>query len=257
MNVQQGCEILEILSEARSISRSMRKFCERWNIKLEDSSDPRSEDETALNRAMSAISEIEMLLGRLCDDADTPQAGDDLSADETKRLQQLNRAMNTFSQFMHQTADSIRPAMKEKLSNAADPMVDFEIEARIDYVLRNDDSEWKDDNDNYLSSRQQCLTDDREDGKLSEDLRYPSTPEAFQSEPLSRLLYDLTNYSFGPESPKLSLRDCLQIGQVFMDIQVWWQYAFDVDSGKWIKLRSPLEFSETRFSSTGRDDISS
>lgn len=257
MNFQQGREIFEIYDLARRTSRALRCFCDRWNITLENSSDTLSEEESALTRAMSAAGEIELLIGRLLDNADDQQARDDFPDDEIKRLQQLNRAMNTFTRFMHQTADSIRPAMKERSSDTEDPMYDFEIEAKIDYVLRDDDSEWSDDNDSYLSSRWVRLTDDRDADELSEDLRYSLTPKAFQSEPLSRLLYELTEYSYGPEAPKVSLRNCLRIGHVFLDIQVWWQYALDIDSGKWIKQWSPKEFVETRLPSTGRDDGSS
>lgn len=65
-------------------------------------------------------------------------------------------------------------------------------------------------------------------------------PEPFMAEPLSWLMHDLTEYGYDLESPRISPRDCLRIGTVFLDIQVWWQYAFDMDSGKWIKrYRTP------------------
>ncbi len=143
--------------------------------------------------------------------------------------------MNDISEFMHQTADAIRPVMQAKTADNLDPIYDYEIEAKLDFALRDDDPEYDEDSENYLSSRSETLRFDRNEDYLNDDWRGSLTPEAFLSEPLSWLLHSLTEQSYGPKGPRVQLKNCLRIGKVFLDVQVWYQYVFDLDEGKWIK----------------------
>jgi hypothetical protein len=136
---------------------------------------------------------------------------------------------------MYRMADAIRPNMQVKVADDTDPLFDFEIEAKIDYQLRDSDPEYDEDSDNYMSRRSESLGNVCLKDPLTEDWRYNLTPEPFMAEPLSWLLHDLTEHGYGPCAPRISPRDCLRIGTVSLDIQVWWQYVFDLDSGQWIK----------------------
>jgi hypothetical protein len=189
----------------------------------------------ALDRYMAAADEVEQLVDKLLGEDIFVTEPKEFTDDESQRLRNLNHAMNTISDFMHGTADPIRSAMQAKVDNCRDPMWDYEIEAKIDYQLREDDPEYDENMDNYLSSRSEHLARRWGGENISEDWRGSLTPEPFRHEPLSWLLHSLTEHGHGPEGLRVDARNCLRIGTVFLDIQVWWQYAFDVTEGKWVK----------------------
>ena len=165
-----------------------------------------------------------------------------LNVDDTKQLERLNHVMNNISRYIHQTADRVRPYMQAKVDDSDDPMFDFEIVAKIDYQLSQEDPEYDEDDDNYLSMRTEPLTRCRCEYDLNDDWRFSTTPEPFQHEPLSWLLHSLTEQDYGPEGPRVHLNDCLRIGQVHVDIKVWHQYIFDIKEGTWLKRRSGSEY---------------
>lgn len=236
MDVRDREYIMETMDELhrfRLIARRLNKKLLRNRSKISDSL---SELAGSIERIAEEVNDIEELVERAIEETQKEKREPlGYTPDETKRLQQLNHSMNSFSRFMNETADLIRPAMQAKLDDDTDPLWDFEIEAKIDYQLRDDDPEYDENSDNYISRRSESLAIANENDKTAQDWRCCLTPEPFKAEPLSWLLHDLTEHGFGLESPAVRPRECLRIGTVFLDIQVWWQYAFDLDSGKWIK----------------------
>lgn len=193
----------------------------------------------ALDRLCAVVSEIERIIEHYAELLHEESWGgwtkSRFTAEESLALQELSRSMNEISRFMHETGDAIEPVMKAKVDDTADPMVDYEIDAKIDYVLRESDPEFDDDHDNILSSRVDHLFGKSGLSRTEDDWRSTVTPVPFRKEPLSWLLHDLIEHDYGLDSPRLSARDCLRIGSIFLDIQVWWQFHYDVDSGKWVK----------------------
>lgn len=51
------------------------------------------------------------------------------------------------------------------------------------------------------------------------------------AEPHCWLFHDLNDHAYGPASPMLSLEDCLRIGRIHVDVQIWQQYVFDAQGG--------------------------
>lgn len=235
MNIRERGDILEILAEISDLRLVMSHLNSRLSHCAENLIGTYAELGTALCSVTTAVSKVETLIKRLVDEADRACERPQFSEDETKRLQHLNQVMNVISRFIHQRSEAISPGMEAKLADDSDPLCDFEIEAKIDYQLRDDDPDFDENGDNYLSSRCESLRRDSGSPKILEDCRYGLTPEPFRSEPLSWLLHSLTEYNDGVNAPRISPQDCLRIGTVFLDIQVWWQYAFDVDSGNWLK----------------------
>ncbi|PPD55095.1 MAG: hypothetical protein CTY12_01945 [Methylotenera sp.] len=80
-----------------------------------------------------------------------------LSTEESARLLQLNRHLATLEDFLTGLADTIEPAIIDKKSDPNDPMADYEMEATLHYTLREDDHEWSDDSDNFLTTREVFL----------------------------------------------------------------------------------------------------
>ena len=150
---------------------------------------------------------------------------------EITRLLQLNRQLSELEHFFVSIMQEAELAMKAKVSNAKDPMEDYEIELKIDYVLREDDPEYEEDDDNYLTSRslvlENLLKEKDEEGKII-DWAESFAPEFLHTEPHCWLFHDLYDHSYGPESPSLSFENCARIGKIFVEVQIRQQYEIDL-----------------------------
>lgn len=149
-----------------------------------------------------------------------------LTEADIQQLLVLNRQLRDVGPFLMSVADDIRPRLESKLADPSDPMYDYEIEARIDFILREDDPEYDEADDNILTTRQETLKDPR--WHLCNDCSEPIGPEGLRAEPHCWQFHDLYDHDHGEESPRLSFRDCLRIGKILIDVQVWQQYCVDV-----------------------------
>jgi hypothetical protein len=143
-----------------------------------------------------------------------------LGCAEIHQLWALNQRLVEITQHLNAVAADVTPRLLAKLADPHDPMYDYEIEVRLDYVLRGDDPEYKKDDDNFLCSRKaslkllELLNDDFFDPVLSGNVCW--------------LFHDLkANRIHDFEvSPRLLRKDCLRVGSVLVDVQVWQQYEF-------------------------------
>jgi hypothetical protein len=235
MNIEDRWNIIDVVDQVLISKRVLTRLDRKLKRGRNEMAEAYPELLAALDRYVAAADEVEQLVDKLLDEDSFVTEPKEFTDDESQRLRNLNHAISTISDFMHGTADPIRSAMQAKVDNGRDPMWDFEIEAKIDYQLREDDPEYDENMDNYLSSRSEHLARKCDGETISKDWRGSLTPEPFRHEPLSWLLHSLTEHKNGPEGPRVDARNCLRIGTVFLDIQVWWQYAFDVAEGKWVK----------------------
>lgn len=153
----------------------------------------------------------------------------DVDSAEVPRLLALNQRLKDITTHLHEVVSDVTPKMEAKLADPTDPMYDYEIEIIIDYYLRDDDPDYREDDDNILTTRNTWFHDFEE----VPDLQYDWAESCFnfpelRAEPHCWLFHDLYDHDYGAESPKLSLEDCLRVGKVFVDVQVWQQYQFDV-----------------------------
>lgn len=149
-----------------------------------------------------------------------------LSDNEVNQVLGLNRQLADLPRFLKMTAEDITPRLKAKIADPNDPMFDFEIDADIAYMLREDDPEYIEDGDNYLTTRNECLKIDP-DSEIR-DWAEPHIQASLRAEPHCWYFHDLYDHDCGPKSPKVPLRDCLRIGTIVVDVQILQQYVFDV-----------------------------
>lgn len=148
-----------------------------------------------------------------------------LAEAEIDQLLALNRYLKVVTQQLIAVVKDVEPRLEAKVADPADPMYDFEIEAVFNYVLRDDDADYDEDDDNFLSSQQhtfRCPV-------VFEDTicTIPFQPPRLCSEPLCWLFHEL-RHPLMTRAPQLSLRDLLRIGRIYVDVQVWQQYDFIV-----------------------------
>lgn len=151
-----------------------------------------------------------------------------LSDSEVNHVLRLNRQLTDLTRFLISAADDVTPRLEAKLADPNDPMQDYEIDARIDYVLREDDPEYAQDDDNILTTRTEPIQLLFEHNGT--DWGYKPMQAGLTAEPHCWLFHDLYDMSYGRESPKVSLRDFLRIGTILVDVTILQQYAFDVPS---------------------------
>ena len=156
-----------------------------------------------------------------------------LNTKETARLLQLNRNLATLQNFLADQANQIKPALLGKKSDPHDPMADFEIETKLTYALREDDEDSCDDSDNCLTIRNENLKIFNNWQKRDDFREYRQGNEDLNAEPHCWLFHDLYDYSYGLAQPKVPLRDCLRLGEVWVDMIITHQYRFNLDTGEW------------------------
>ncbi len=154
----------------------------------------------------------------------------ELTKAEEAQLLVLNRHLLDVTRRLRTVVDDVKPRLEAKLADPDDPMNDYEIEARIDYQLREDDPDFVKHDDNYLSTRTQSLKSGMS-GWESQDGADSQLPAGLQTEPHCSLLHDLYSNTYGAEEPRLSFKDCLRIGLIFVDVQIWQQYEFNTQDG--------------------------
>jgi hypothetical protein len=148
-------------------------------------------------------------------------------------LRSLNRKLWAIQRHLSVASSTIRSSLQDKLADSADLMCDYEIVAKIDYAMREDDPGWLDDDDNFLASRDISLRNrnNREDNRWANDWTIKGSLPQLEGDQVCWLMHDLVDHSYA-ESPCLSARDCLRIGSIYLDVQVSYQYAFEVGRGE-------------------------
>jgi len=151
-----------------------------------------------------------------------------LIENEISQLLDLNRRLLSITRHLETVVEDVKPRLDAKVADSNDPMYDYEIEACIDYQLREDDPDYSEDDDNYIATRTEPIKKQwgwQREGRSSSSC----LPSALLAEPHCWLFEDLYSVCYGVMSPRLSLRDCLRIGRIFVDVQVWQQYQFDAN----------------------------
>ena len=158
---------------------------------------------------------------------------------EVERLMKLNRHLGGIESLIHNAVHELKPGLIDKIKNPDDLMADFEIDAEIDFILRDDDLEASEDSDNILATRSNSAAyiGDKAAGENIVDFRESCNSETEQlaAEPHCHLFHDLYDHSYGVEQPSVPLRDCLRIGTVWIDVVIRQQYCLDLETGKWDK----------------------
>ena len=149
-----------------------------------------------------------------------------LSDAEVSQLLALNRRLRDIDPLLKSIAKDVEPRLEAKLADPNDPMYDYEIEARLDFILREDDPDYSEDDDNILTTRRESLR--HQQSREHTDYAESICPENLRAEPHCWRFHDLYDHAYGEDAPSLSFRDCLRVGRVFIDVEVWQQYDFEL-----------------------------
>lgn len=180
---------------------------------------------------------MERLPDRLSGNQNVQENPAPFTGGEVERLMTLNRRLGEIESLKRDIAHELRPGLIDKIKNSDDPMGDFEIDTKIDFILRDDDPEASEDSDNILTTRDDFISYPEEIDEDLVDFReyHDSKTAQLAAEPHCYLFHDLYDHSYGVEKPSVPLPDCLRIGTVWIDVIIRQQYFLDVETGKWDK----------------------
>lgn len=181
-----------------------------------------------LRRKAEALSE--------CLGPDPADEEEGFTPEEVERLVRLNERLEFLARHLREVGQTRCTQMAARVADPDDPLDDFEIEAILHFMLREDDSEYDEDSDPFLTERRFSLKDDQSDPR--EGVDYRETVRRFPGR-LNQiahcwLFHDLYDHSYGLEQPTLNLADCLRIGQIWVRVAVEHQATLDLDSGNWL-----------------------
>ena len=150
-----------------------------------------------------------------------------LTEADCARLLSLNRHLSEITATLWQISADVRNQMGAKLASPEDPMWDYELRVRIYYQLREDDPEYREDDDNFLTERSFSIKNSESSLDL-EDWKCRPLPAALRKEPHCWLFFDLYDHEYGLDKPALSFHDCLRVGTIWVDVDISQQYLFEV-----------------------------
>ena len=159
-----------------------------------------------------------------------------LTPSEINELQMFNERLQKVEHHLLDEAKRVEAALKLRVDDSNDPMNDYEIDAKVYYTMREGDPKYDEDDDNFLSERFYMLKNLRPDSFLCDgsDWREPCVMTELAHFPHCRLFHELYDHTYGKEGKKLSLRNCLRVGSIWVVVSVEHQSDLDIDSGKWL-----------------------
>lgn len=150
-----------------------------------------------------------------------------LADDEFGRLRAANEKLYKIGLEMLEEGLRLAEPMAVRVEDPLDPMDDFEIDATLTFILREDDPDFREDDDNILTTRDYHIPKSRieKDGSLGfRDwylVRYwHEGVECHRIENPCYIFHDLYCHEYGSGKQHLSMRDILRIGDVWIDIDV-------------------------------------
>lgn len=167
---------------------------------------------------------------------DADQTGvNEYTDDEIEGLLRFNQRLSVLEHYLLDLGQTQNTLMMARVTDPNDPLDDYEIEATLYFILREEDCDFDDDDDNFLTIRRISLKHSFEMIGDGQDHKCPihQFPGELQTTRHCRLFFELYNHSYGVEQQELSLRDCLRIGQIWVDVAVQHQSTLNIDTGRW------------------------
>jgi hypothetical protein len=169
----------------------------------------------------------------------------DYTVAEIEGLLRFNRRLITVEAQLRTLAETQNSWLRAQVADNRTILDDYEIDATLYFILRTDDPEFDEDDDNFLTQRHFSLKQLEPDHPLADgqDHRNPlrSYPEPLRQVALCWFFHDLISYDYGLEQPKLSLRDCLRIDSIWIDVAVRHQATLIIETGGWENLMTEAE----------------
>jgi hypothetical protein len=145
-----------------------------------------------------------------------------LTDDEIARLRIVNERLYSIGiEILEETRRNIA-LLNQRVADPFDPLDDFEIEIVVDFVLDENDPDYREDDDNILTSRNYWISRQGANGEteLLEDRNWHEGVAPGMLESPCYIFHDLYCHSLGSGRQRLSMRDVLRIGDAWINIEI-------------------------------------
>lgn len=201
------------------------------------------------------IRSLDIYLGRLKPKLDTlveqleisdDLDNDDFTSEDISNLLRFNQRLTDLERHLRDVGDKECVILNGRVADPADPLIDYDIEATLGFKLRTRDGEFYEYRRNCYTQRSISLKHLRQRSKLADgkdhrdDIR--RYPAGLDQTPHCWLFHDLYGYSYGAQSPALSLDDCLRIGEITVNVTVSQQSLLDIETGSWLPLPTETDW---------------
>ena len=162
---------------------------------------------------------------------------EDFTDEEIDRLSRLNQCLATLEYQLVALGESEGARLDARLTDPDDRLSDFQIDAKLRVILREDDPAFNCNEFNCLTQRTVSLKylgwtrlgDGKDHRKAGE-----AFPGRLAEVPHCWLFSWLRDSNQGFKGPALTLQDCLQAGAIRVDVAVRHIYAMDLGTGDWL-----------------------
>jgi hypothetical protein len=159
----------------------------------------------------------------------------ELTADEVNRLGCINTYFEQIATHIDATATEIGQVLDVRLADDADRLWDYEMDAKMNFVLRQDDPSNSDESNIFLTELDLLMHEP--DGPAPDwEIHSNDFPDESDLMHLGRIFRKLLDPSEVTKNlPSADRKDILRIGGVWCDLVVTYQFYYDITLGKWIK----------------------
>lgn len=184
----------------------------------------------ALARLERRVSQLDVLF--------EPSATDegDFTPEEINRLVRLNARLSALECYLYALDQRLCSQMSARVADPEDPLDDFEIDVTLHFMMHENDPDYDDDSDNFLTERRFTMKNDEKDTMLDRDFRETIRrfPGQLNEIPHCWLFHDLYDHSYGLSQTALSLHNCLRIEKIWVRVAVDHQATLDLETGDWL-----------------------
>lgn len=154
---------------------------------------------------------------------------------ENQRIHEFDALLRKLTDQIKLECANAQQPLDDRIADPADPIGDFEIDVRIDYIADEKAIGYSDNSDNCLTSRDYSMRQlvPGESGLLDGEWEIPNGSEVDKWPRGCWLFHDLVDHSCGPNNPRLALRKIDAIGTIWIEVIVRQQYWLDTKTGKW------------------------
>ena len=180
----------------------------------------------------------------------------DLPASEVTQLKNINVEFEKVTAEIGKYGSEIGSMLDSKLADASDCLSDYDIDAKLVFELREDDTGYAEGSDNILKSLN--LTMHQRGGPgAGWEIAGVDWPNGYEAETMShgRVFHDLLmDYEHLSEHPPMNLTDMFRIGRIWCDIVVSYQYYYDMKEKKWVKKFTGTDSNQSEVTFVRRGD---
>lgn len=159
-------------------------------------------------------------------------ASTDLSGVEGERVGEFDSVLRKLTNLLERECARAQAPLDACLAEPSDPMADFEVDVRIDYLADEHTPGYSEDSDNRLTFRDYPMRR-RHSGEPC--VLSGEWGASGQESSHCWLFHDLTEHYYGLTQPAVPTEKIYAIGQVWADVVVRRQYLLDTRTGNWVR----------------------